>query len=72
MSVSLVNHTITQGDLGENIESFETWWLHPFKGFFQDLGEAVKACTEVDMTPEQLLRPVTVAKGKTLWEPILR
>lgn len=72
MSVNLSKSTITQEGVEEPIVSFETWWLHPFKGMFPNLDDAVRACDEVDMSPEQLLRPITVAKGTNLWEPILK
>lgn len=55
----------------EKIVGFKTKWLHPFKGLFDDVSEAIKAAIEDDLEPNQVLRPVTVACGETVSETLL-
>ena len=70
--IDIKNQTITQGGRTEGIIRFDTWWLHPFKGLFEHLGEAVQTLEETDFEPEEVLRPVTVAVSNSFKEPMLR
>lgn len=64
--INLIDETITQGEVTENIKHFTTWWLGPF-GFFLSLQEAKDK--EADLNK---LIPITVAISETMNEPVLR
>lgn len=70
--IDIKNGTLTQGGRTEGITRFETYWVHPFKGLFEHLAEAVAACEGMDFEPEEVLRPVTVAISNSFKEPLIR
>lgn len=70
--INIKDATLTQGGRTEGIIKFETYWVHPFKGMFEILGDAVKACEGSDFEPEEVLRPVTVAITNNFKEPLIR
>lgn len=70
--VDINNKLITQEGKTEPITAFEVWWYHPFKGFFEELDDAILVCKDTDFNPEEILRPTTVAVSENFWEPLIR
>lgn len=70
--INIQNQTLTQGGVTEPIVGFVTEWVHPFKGLFETLSEAVRSCDGTDFEAEEILRPITVAVTATMKEPLIR
>lgn len=54
------------GDKAEIVQRWEVWFSTP-KGLVVKLTDAYKMCAELDW-PLDVIRPVPVAIGETMWE----
>lgn len=59
---------IERDQVVEDIQRWEVWFL-TMRGYHTNLQSALKDAEEIDM-PSELIRPVTVAISKTMYEPV--
>lgn len=64
--IDIEKGTITIGNQEDTIDHYTCWWMTP-KGLYINLEEA-KAILKANEWPIEVLRPVPVAVGLTLYE----
>jgi len=74
---NLVDETITIAGKTEAINDYVVWWSMPYLGLFEHKADAIEAWDAMNETGElppaaQVIGPVCVAVGETLYEPVTR
>jgi len=69
MAICLETGQMKINDIEDQIQTWAVWFLSP-EGLFPNLQEARDSCIKLSY-PQHLIRPIPVALGTKLYEPIV-